>query len=679
MTGAPDEALTRTLFPGERGPERSLTLRLCGSKPSAIPDLKTIAAPSPPASPAPSSPRRDWFARGLIVGLGTLHGLAIWAGMGGRDGLLGPWPLARHDHPLYFHSALITRAFLAQTGTTAGYDPSFMAGYAKSVVFPASSTLPELVIALAGASRAVLAYKLYVLGSAALVPWLLVGAGQLWRMGVGPLAAAVLLFLIYVWTDFPIAYAMFGMLPYFLAVPLGLAVTAVLTRYLERGGLGWWLGAAVGSAGVVLVHLTAAMVVAPAAASAYAVAVASARKTGRTFSARRHAGVWAIPVFVLGANAFWWLPGIWLASTKGDSGFAFAHPEPVWGRLLKILDQEPTIQAVLWVLGSWGLAVLLRRDRIAAAGLAGFLGAGFFWGYLGGAFRGLDFLQPGRHTYAFYSGAALAAGIGLVETLGWLRTRSRWLARVALVGLVLGGAWLFLPPLKGAYRAHLAGPVPILSSRPPPHLRWVVGRVRRHVAPGERLLYEEGGFGIPGLPDPFTGGRYSGLLPFLTGVEVVGGPYLHAALTTNFTQFGEGKLFGRAPWDRAQFVRYARLYRPAAIVCWTPWARAFCRREADLIEVLDDDGTVLIGRVRGFGGPTIRGTAEVQAGPGRLRVRTGAPGLDGWIVLRYHSVPCLRSRPPGRLRAVRLEGDPVPFIAVGPHPEPLILELDFPP
>jgi hypothetical protein len=428
---------------------------------------------------------------------------------------------------------------------------------------------------------------------------------------------------------------------------------------------------------VVLVHLTAAMVVAPAAALAYVVAVVEARRAGRAFPARRHVGVWAIPVVVLAVNAFWWWPGLWLAGTKGESGFAFAHPEPVAGRLLQIVTREPPIQAVLWVLGAAGLAVLWRRDRVAAAGLAGFSAAGFFWGYLAGASRALDFLQPGRHTYAFYGGAALAAGVALAEGFERLRARRRRLAGAAAV--VLGAAWLFGPGLVGSVRVLLVGPVPFLSSRPPPHLRWVVDRVRRHVRPGQRLLYEEGGFGLPGLPDPFAGGRYSGLLPHLVGVEVLGGPYLHAALTTNFTQFGEGKLFGQARWGRAAFERYARLYRPAAIVCWTPWARAFCRAQPDLVEVLDDDGVVLIGRVVGFGGATIRGTAEVRAEPGRLWVRTGAPGLDGRIVLRYHSVPCLRSRPTGQFEAIRLEDDPVPFIAVGPHPEPLILELAVPP
>ena len=155
----------------------------------------------------------------------------------------------------------------------------------------------------------------------------------------------------------------------------------------------------------------------------------------------------------------------------------------------------------------------------------------------------------------------------------------------------------------------------------------MVDRVKRHVRPGERLLYEEGGFGLPGLADPFDGGRYSGLLPERTGVEVLGGPYLHAALTTNFTQFGEGKLFGKADWGRDHFVRYARLYRPAAIVCWSPHARAFCRANPDLIQILDDDGVVLIGRVLGFEGDTIEGTAEVEAVPGGCGSEAPSPGL----------------------------------------------------
>ncbi len=152
---------------------------------------------------------------------------------------------------------------------------------------------------------------------------------------------------------------------------------------------------------------------------------------------------------------------------------------------------------------------------------------------------------------------------------------------------------------------------------------------------------------------------------------MLGGPFLRVLVQANFTQFGEGRLFGEENWGRDHFVRYARLYRPSAIVCWSPRARSFCRANPDLVEVVDDDGLLLFGRVKGFGGTTIVGDAEVEAGPGQLVVRRATPGLDGTVVLRYHSVPCLRTRPGVAWDSVRLEHDPVPFIRLRLPPGPI--------
>ena len=251
----------------------------------------------------------------------------------------------------------MTRSFLKSSWTTAGYDPSFMAGYAKSVVFPSSSTLPELAIAAFGGDHPEYAYKIYVLISAAAVPCLIALACVMWRIPVAGASVAVLLDLLYIWTDFPINYVTFGMLPYFLAVPVGLAATGAFARFLARGGPIHWLVTAVLMSMAFLFHLTVAMVIVlPAAAGGLRCRKPAPRRSDqddnrldrrrervfvspvdepeRKLAFASHLAVWALPIVVLAVNAFWWLPGIWLASTKGASDFAFAHPEGVTAQAL---------------------------------------------------------------------------------------------------------------------------------------------------------------------------------------------------------------------------------------------------------------------------------------------------------------------------------------------------------
>ena len=64
-----------------------------------------------------------------------------------------------------------------------------------------------------------------------------------------------------------------------------------------------------------------------------------------------------------------------------------------------------------------------------------------------------------------------------------------------------------------------------------------------------------------------------------------------------------------------------------------------------------------------------------------MRVTKAEGGLDGTVVLRYHSVPCLRSDPTVEWEPVFLEDDPVPFIKFRPPHGggPVTFELRIPP
>ena len=111
-----------------------------------------------------------------------------------------------------------------------------------------------------------------------------------------------------------------------------------------------------------LCHLTTAMVIAPAVGGGLCRIAASAGRTNPQSNATGSAidppnrgrdrargnavdwlspvAVWMIPIVVLAVNSFWWLPGVWLASTKGPSDFAFSHPEGVGRRLFQIVSHR---------------------------------------------------------------------------------------------------------------------------------------------------------------------------------------------------------------------------------------------------------------------------------------------------------------------------------------------------
>jgi hypothetical protein len=98
------------------------------------------------------------------------------------------------------------------------------------------------------------------------------------------------------------------------------------------------------------------------------------------------------------------------------------------------------------------------------------------------------------------------------------------------------------------------------------------------------------------------------------------------------------------------------------------------------VRILDEDGTLLLGRIVGFEGAAMEGRAQVEAQPGRIHVRDMSPGLDGSVVLRYHSVPYLTSRPAVACDSELREDDPVPFIRLRPNPgtSDVVLEQHFP-
>lgn len=606
--------------------------------------LEPVVTRPPTDRPAPKSVAATMLVASLYFVALTLHAITLFGSLGGWAGLNSKNAILRDDHPLYLHSTVVTRSFLAQSGSTAGYDPTFMAGYPKSVVFPASSTLPELVVfAFGGVADPVIVYKWYVLIASLLAPVVILwsASGLCRSMTAGYLSAFV--WLAYVWTDFPIQYVGFGMVPYFLSIPLALATLRVCVAWLEWGGFARWLVMTLLLGVTTLTHFTALMVLMPAVIAAWAFADSRLRHAA--------AGL-ASGLIALALNAFWWWPGIVLAATKGESGFAFAHPEGVLQRLKQIFWTEAPVESFLLLGLCTGLPLLIKSEKLAAAGLAGFMAGGFFWGYGAGEYRSLDFLQPGRHTFAGYSACAIVTAFAITQYVTQLRKKSFAAALGASLGMAGVFVRLFGATLLAIHGIWTTPDTAPLNSRPPAAYELIRKTLKGQVGPTDRILYEEGGKG----PDFFRGGRYSGVLARELGVEFLGGPYLHAALTTNIAQFGEDKLLGREKWDSEWLETVRKRYGLTWIVCWSDSARAVLDVAPERYEVILRDGPLRIARLKGAnskepsvspsiplaGTDHVDGPVVAKNGQIELAIRpSSGSAIDRDVVLRYHWTPNL--------------------------------------
>ena len=78
-----------------------------------------------------------------------------------------------------------------------------------------------------------------------------------------------------------------------------------------------------------------------------------------------------------------------------------------------------------------------------------------------------------------------------------------------------------------------------------------------------------------------------------------------------------------------------------------------------------------------FEGDFIEGEGRVEASPGEFAFSDLSPGLDGSVLLRYHSVPYLKASPSVALEPEYREDDPVPFIRLRPPAGTRSVELEI--
>jgi hypothetical protein len=197
-----------------------------------------------------------------------------------------------------------------------------------------------------------------------------------------------------------------------------------------------------------------------------------------------------------------------------------------------------------------------------------------------------------------------------------------------------------------------------------PEVASLVDDVTARVHPPGRLMIEDCDaihYGDVHLP---------ALLPLVTGVEQIGGPYPHTFLLYYFTSFRWEATFGRplSEWNREALSKYLELYN----VRWVLTATVPSRRVMERIFGRPPDwprGPYAMWEIE-KAEPPDPVKPEVDSELNRLVV-SGDGDAIGYFI-EYHWVPGLETSGAARIEPARRSDDPVPFIYVRPNGEDVI-------
>lgn len=617
----------------------------------------------------------DFFARhkrALIAGLFVVHALSTLFFFPPAD-VVNDRPVVTLDHAFHYYQARRAREVFLDSGRLHAYDPYFMAGY-PSALFDLDVKMLEVFGAVFPLSQLPRATKGYILLCYLSMVFTVYAGCRLMRFPEREAVFATALMLILWHWGRPYAshYRYAGMFDFVFVSHLSILSVGLLRRFLERKTVLWWL--IIGPLAY-FIHPTAVVIL----SVPYACVILCGRRSV-TLKTSLLFVVWCLIVVVV--NSLWIVPLLEYASLKTATKTFFQTAG--LGELARVLLRPGCLPAiVILALSAVGVGRLISEDRRSEAATlsVAVLFLGFISAY-GVYLPGIEHLEPGRFLLTALFFSVPLAGAGAAEMVDvWRRftagsSAARWVERTLLVAVVLSPILLSYLSARTGYRHRIrTGLSPAASE--------LVEAVRSHTDAAARLMIEDGPAALYGEA------HLPGLMPVLTGVEQIGGPYPYTFVEHHFATFERDWTMGKplSSLSAREFLEYVVLYNVRWIVAASPEAKEFLRRAAStgesgspvrpegapaspddresardvLTEIWRSDRYTMwrVNRAPSF---TDRDGDRVTAGLNRISIELAEP-RDRFL-LRFHWDRGLEADAPVTIAPVRGLNDPVPLILV---------------
>ncbi|MFO7914860.1 MAG: hypothetical protein R6U43_04120 [Candidatus Krumholzibacteriales bacterium] len=565
-------------------------------------------------------------------------------------------PVVTLDHAIHYYQVERGDEVFWKTLRLHCYDPYFMAGYPGGAVFDIDSKGVELWCALLNFMGTARAYKLFIfLGYLLFALTMYYGSRRLGFRVEEAVYALLAALVFWHWgRPYAGAFRYAGMFAYMTVSHLSLYVASLFRSFLRGHSIRKFF--IIGPLAFFL-HPTAAVILPVPLITIFLLERRLFEKRNRKRLTKLSLGFLAWCALVLAVNAIWLVPLLRYLDIKTVSDTFFQ----VGGltELAKAVMKPGNIPAImLLVMAAAGFAALLRDKRFSEA-LPPAAGSVFLFiiSAYGTRIPLFNQMEPGRFLVPALIFAAPLSGPGAASVIRRLKyiihsDRIRELIKPAavLVPLVCM-PFLSLISAREYYRH-------TLSTSHTREVSAMIEALKEHTGPAGRLMFEDG------LPREYGFCYLSSMIPLYTGVEQIGGPYPHAFIRHNFTNFTAEKTMGSplSEISPEKMRNYLQLYDIRWILTASSETGSYFSNFPGL-ETVWSSGRFTLRERAGYGRDI-----EVEAGYNRIGISIPEPvPLPEQILLEYHWDRSLKVAPPAEIRPQYRLDDPVPFILLEPN------------
>lgn len=580
------------------------------------------------------------------------------------DQLINEHPLFDIDYPVNFYQAVRMKEMLSESKAAWGYDPYSMAGYPGGTVADVDNKSVGLVVWLFSFLGPARAFKFYVFFIYLGIPIIIYLAARNFELKRSEAASASTLVLLcwYFFIGEPPLRA--GTFSFTFTSYLSLYTFSLFYKFLKTNKTRHFIIFSLVSAWNFSVHAMSILILGPPLVLAY---LFSLRKKPAKF--HLYIMLWA--VWILIANSFWIFPLLRFIDLKVSTktymqtqGFFYMRYNPVGrfllpfgllGTLLWVKKGnmlKPLTFFIMWVYLAVVSAYGSRLPIFDEMEPLRFVGPLVFFSII-----------PASKVISFIGSRILKAVLGLKNKVGFLRKLGENVFKIPLASLGIALLVLYILALY-AQNIDLSYKIKrgeILDATLPTEGWAMIGWIKENTSDQGRILMEDAGEKWGG--HKYFGGHLPALLPWYTKREFIGGPEPDHYLKHHFVAFINGELFQRDinNYSLALLRTYFDAYNIKWIIAWSDKTRAYFKRHPGYITYLRSIGDFSFYEVKRNPSFFLKGSGKTKAEYNKISVTQASPGE---VVIKYHWLSTLKTKPPLKIERFDLLDDPIGFIRI---------------